>query len=176
MLEPFVLPPIRLESLKAAKFTISPVEPADIEAIVLLAEECGLSPWTPRDYREEAKRTDSILMRLTDDSGNLAGFLVGRRVPGNSADGRLDAEIYNIGIRRSMQRNGAGSVLLREFLKRCSEHEVVNVWLDVRTSNAGAIAFYRSFGFEEFTIRNSFYTDPVEDGMVMKLELTGRIY
>ena len=157
--------------MKAPHFTISSIEPADIEPIVQIADECRLSPWSPEDYREEAKRSDSILLRLTDDTGYISGFIVGRRVPGSSAGMHFDAEIYNIGVRRSKQRHGGGSILLKEFLRRCAAQAVEKVWLDVRVSNAGAIVFYKSFGFVEYTIRRGFYADPADNALVMKLDL-----
>lgn len=152
-------------------FIIRSIRPADIGDVIRIAEECNLSPWSSNDYLEEAKRSDSILLRLESESGDTVGFLVGRRVLSASSDTHFDAEIYNIGVRKSFQRFGCGTILLDEFIKRCVAEMVETVWLDVRISNNTAISFYNRFGFSEFTLRTRFYNDPVEDGIVMKLTI-----
>ena len=157
-------------------FKIRSIRPADIGDIIRIAEECDLSPWSSNDYLEEAKRGDSTLLRLESESGETVGFLVGRRVLSASSLTHFDAEIYNIGVRRSVQRSGCGTILLEEFIERCAAEMVETVWLDVRISNSSAISFYNSFGFSEFTLRRRFYNDPVEDGMVMKLTIGKQNY
>lgn len=152
-------------------FTIHSIRASDIGDIIRIADECDLSPWSSNDYLEEAKRSDSFLLRLESENGETVGFLVGRRVLSASSETHFDAEIYNIGVTKSFQRSGCGTILLEEFIKRCISELVEAVWLDVRISNSSAIAFYNSFGFSEFTLRKRFYNDPVEDGMVMKLTI-----
>ncbi len=152
-------------------FTVKSIRPVHIGEVIRISEECGLSRWSAADYLNESERDDSIMLRLEDERSETAGFLVGRRVPGSRAGSVLDAEIYNIGVRKSFQRSGCGSMLLIEFLDQCASYEVDTIWLDVRVSNTGAISFYRTFGFEDFTVRSSFYSDPAEDGMVMKLTI-----
>jgi [ribosomal protein S18]-alanine N-acetyltransferase len=157
--------------LNSSQFTIQPIRSEDIGDVIAIAEECGLSPWSLNDYLEESKRNDATLLRLQDKSAATIGFLVGRRVMSASSETHFDAEIYNIGVRLPYQRSGCGTILLEEFLKRCGSEMVETVWLDVRISNRGAVSFYKRFGFKEFTVRKSFYTDPPEDGMVMKLTI-----
>ena len=152
-------------------FTLHPILPEQIGAVISIAEECSLSPWSSNDYIDESKRNDSTLLRLEDETCETIGFLVGRRVLSASSETHFDAEIYNIGVRQVFQRRGCGKILLEEFLKRCISEMVETIWLDVRISNRGAISFYKEFGFMEFTVRKGFYTDPGEDGMVMKLNI-----
>ena len=158
--------------MQASQFTIRSIRAGDIADIIRIAEECDLSPWSSNDYLEEAKRNDSTLLRLENETGETIGFLVGRRVLSASSQTHFDAEIYNIGVTKPLQRFGCGTILLEEFIKRCVSELVEAVWLDVRISNINAIAFYNSFGFSEFTLRKRFYSDPVEDGMVMKLTIS----
>lgn len=146
----------------------------DIGDVIRIAEECSLSPWSSNDYLEEARRLDSMLLRLESETGKTVGFLVGRRVLSASSHTQFDAEIYNIGVSKSFQRRGCGTMLLEEFTKRCVLEMVETIWLDVRVSNKGAISFYEKFGFSEYAVRTRFYADPVEDGIVMKLTIGER--
>ncbi|MGD9561133.1 MAG: GNAT family N-acetyltransferase [Pyrinomonadaceae bacterium] len=148
-----------------------PFEEADCAAAVRLALDLGLSPWSADDYRLEIKRDDSVMFAAANSS-KLAGFIVGRIVPG--AKEGSDAEIYNIGVDLHLHRSGIGGELIRRFFERCAASDVQNIWLEVRAANAKAIHFYRRFGFVEYWRRPEFYRDPPDDGVVMKLDLTDR--
>lgn len=145
--------------------------PDDLTDILQIALDCGLSHWSRKDYLDEAERNDSIMICAECEDSEVAGFLVSRKVPGSKPDGRLDAELYNIGVWPKLQNTGCGTLLLQYFLGKCRAAAVDNVWLDVRNSNNNAIDFYKRFGFHEFTRRKGFYGDPPEDGIVMKLSL-----
>lgn len=140
------------------------------ESALLLAADLGLSAWTIEDYRDELARSDSE-MTVAIAGSRLAGFIVGRRVPSSGPDGGLDAEIYNIGVARDFQGSGVGSELIAGFIEWCRSNSVKDIWLEVRARNAGAIRFYRKSGFRDFGVRRSFYRDPADDAIIMRLEL-----
>ncbi|NOT47858.1 MAG: ribosomal protein S18-alanine N-acetyltransferase [Acidobacteria bacterium] len=142
----------------------------DIDQVVALTEELGLSRWSREDYLAELARSDShmhVALRLE----KLIGFIVGRNIPGSRDETGLDAEIYNIGVHRSEQGSGVGRVLLCSVLDECRRKNVQLVWLEVRVKNANAISFYEKAGFTQFAARPKFYTDPPDDGIVMRLSL-----
>lgn len=155
----------------AIRFSIHKIRIGDIPDLFSIAEECNLSRWSAQDYSDEAERPDSTMILLKTDFGETAGFLVGRRVISSTTNHEYDAEIYNIGVKKAFQKNGFGTELLRAFLERSRNESVKNIWLDVRISNTSAIRFYKNFGFTEYTRRPGFYSDPTEDGIVMKLSL-----
>lgn len=49
---------------------------------------------------------------------------------------------------------------------------MATLWLEVRASNAAAIALYESLGFNEATIRRNYYptTDGREDAIIMRCQ------
>jgi len=147
---------------------IEKIEDGDVPAIIRIADECRLSPWSENDYREEAKRNDSIMLRLANETREIIGFIVGRHVAGSQIDGANDAELYNIGVTKIFRGAGWGTLLLQSFLAQCKNDSVHNVWLDVRASNTHAIEFYKKRGFVEFAERKRFYTNPVEHSIVMR--------
>lgn len=151
---------IRIESLKNR----------NIRDVIEIEIECGLSRWSHMDYVDELTRPDSVMLAAAVSDHECAGFLVGRFIPGTSADTN-DAEIYNIGVRSNLQGLGIGSRLMNEFLSICSRDQIENIWLDVRQSNERAIAFYKSFGFTQTAVRRAFYRDPAEDGIIMSVRL-----
>lgn len=153
------------------KYRTLPIRLPDISEIIRIAEECGLSSWSENDYHEEVYRDDSIMLRLETEALETVGFLVGRRVISSNIDNGYDAEIYNIGVKQGFRRNGCGTILLSSFLETCRKCSVRSIWLDARRSNENAIRFYERNGFMIYTFRKNFYSDPPEDGMVMKLGL-----
>lgn len=151
-------------------FKIVDARPLDIGSICAIQAECSLSAWTADSYRSEMARPDAIVLAARSGSGETLGFVAGRVIPATHGTGS-DAEIYNIGVRQALQKQGIGSMLLRRFIETCSGRGVDRIWLDVREGNSGALGFYRNHGFLGTGRRKAFYTDPVEDAEIMCLRL-----
>jgi len=150
--------------------TFSTVEPAcvsDIEALREIADECRLSPWSYQSFVDELARDDSIMLLVRSGSAEAVGFIVGRTIPAESG-----AEIYNIGVTKAFRRQGVGKILLDEFLKRARQANAEKVWLEVRSLNAAAIAFYERNGFQISSKRINFYSNPSDDALLMELDFS----
>ena len=73
-------------------------------------------------------------------------------------------EIYYIEVLPGERQKGLGTKLLSCALESCPNGE----WsLEVRESNAAAIALYKKFGFMPVSVRKGYYKDPLEDGILM---------
>ncbi len=151
-------------------FIVRELRTEDVPTITKIAHDSGLSHWSEADYRDETAMPTSIMLRLESPDDDCSGFLVGRIVPGFDSD--RDAELYNIGIKAEKRRQGGGALLMAEFIARARKMGAKNVWLDVRTSNLAAIAFYKSFGFAIDGRRRNFYSHPTEDAHLMRLTLS----
>ncbi len=150
---------------------VRPVEAAHIGDLIRLGEETNLSRWTAQSYLEELKNATAILRRLVAHDNSTIGFIVGRTVVGGDVDTQLDAEIYNIAVAGHHQRTGCGQILFDAFVETCKERKVRNIWLEVRESNEKARRFYEKNGFESVQTRPSFYDNPREHALLMKLVL-----
>lgn len=146
---------------------IRPVESAQIADLIRIADATNLNHWSATSYLDELKNEHSIMLRIESDENMTLGFIVGRIVPASDDDVALDAEIYNIGVDPSVQRNGYGQSLLDSFIEICREKRVRNIWLEVRESNVPALLIYRKNGFEANTIRKDFYSNPRENAILM---------
>lgn len=134
---------------------IRPVETSHIADLIRIAEETNLSHWSAQSYLDEMKNPDSVMLRLEAGNNSTIGFVVGRLVPAGVIEIVTDAEIYNIAISESEQRNGLGQLLIDAFTEACREKKVANIWLEVRESNYQAIAFYEktvSIAFKHVSI------------------------
>ena len=150
---------------------IRPIEAAHIADLIRIAEETNLSHWSAQSYLDEMKNPDAIMLRLDAGDNSTIGFIVGRFVLGGEIEIVTDAEIYNIAITEREQRKGLGKLLFNAFASVCREKKAANIWLEVRESNDKAIAFYKQSGFEHVQTRPSFYENPREHALLMKLIL-----
>lgn len=154
-----------------ANFRVRTIDSSHIGDLIRIADETDLSPWTAQSYLDEMKNPDAVLLRLESDDNQTVGFVVGRIILGGLIEARTDAEIYNIAVIEPLQKTGCGQRLLDAFLAACRGRSAVQVWLEVRESNAQAIRFYERNGFEATQTRNNFYHDPRENALLMRLDL-----
>jgi [ribosomal protein S18]-alanine N-acetyltransferase len=90
----------------------------------------------------------------------IAGFSCGRRI--------LDeGEILNLAVQPQFRRQGIGSVLTKGLLEVFGREAVHRVFLEVRESNAKAIALYLSVGFRQVGRRMGYYRDAEEAALVL---------
>lgn len=125
---------------------------ADLERL------CFSTPWS--EGALSFYLTDGVAFVALDASGRVLGY--GGMLP--SSD---ESEILNLAVHPGARRQGVGSAILDALLAECDRRNFRQVALEVRVSNAGAIALYRSRGFETVGIRRRFYTAPVEDAYTM---------
>jgi ribosomal-protein-alanine N-acetyltransferase len=82
-----------------------------------------------------------------------------------------EAELRNLAVEPAHQRQGVARSLLREGIRMLQHSGARRVFLEVRASNHPALALYASLGFRVNATRRSYYQDPLEDAMVMALDI-----
>lgn len=150
---------------------IREVDASHIAELIGIAEETNLSHWSAQSYLDEMKNPEAIMLRLEGEDNSTVGFVVGRFVIGGEIEIVQDAEIYNIAVSVAEQGNGLGQMLIDAFAEECRKRECSSIWLEVRESNKKAIAFYERNGFQHIQTRPSFYENPREHALLMKLAL-----
>jgi len=132
------------------------VRAAIAEDLTAIAEIQARSPeasqWNPASYL-----TYECMVAI---EAHVLGFIVTRQTaPG-------EREILNLAVDPCARRRGVARALLEAELGRGK-----NQWfLEVRQSNAGAIALYQSAGFRVTGRRESYYSNPIESGVVMQFD------
>ena len=71
------------------------------------------------------------------------------------------------------RRMGEGTALLAAALEKFASTGGTSVYLEVRESNTGAIAFYERHGFAQTGRRKKYYRNPDEAAVTMETKLTG---
>jgi ribosomal-protein-alanine acetyltransferase len=125
----------------------------DLEDVLRIqAASPGAAVWNPESYLHHR-------CFVAELDGRVAGYIVFQR----ASEG--ETEILNLAVDPKYRRRGVASALLRAVLERSPGR----VWLEVRVSNTAARNLYRKFGFTEAGIRQNYYANPPEDGIVMTL-------
>lgn len=98
--------------------------------------------------------------------GRLAGYSV------ISAAAR-EAHLLNLCVSPEMRSRGLGRILLRNAVRSAATLGADRLFLEVRPSNAHALALYRSMGFEAIGRRRNYYRAQCgrEDALVLALAL-----
>ena len=136
---------------------VRPAWPADAPVLAALERRCFSDPWSAGSFRD-ALSTDLSFGLVAESGGEIAGYLIGRVIVGTG-------EILNLAVAPSQRRRGVARALLSSLL---SERHAT-FFLEVRESNAAALAFYASAGFRLITKRSQYYCDPVEAAIVMQV-------
>jgi ribosomal-protein-alanine N-acetyltransferase len=150
------------------------MQTGDIPRVLQIAESLFHAPHWPVSAYETAINQESEPRRIalvaespesdTPDSDAVAGFVVASLVAG-------EAELESIAVAADSQRHRCGGQLLVQLLAVLRELHVTRINLEVRASNQPALKLYRRQGFRETGRRVGYYADPVEDAVLMSLEL-----
>jgi ribosomal-protein-alanine N-acetyltransferase len=145
--------------------TVDAMTVADIEPVMDVEPP---SRMTPIQLREELERPWARVRvaRGPSSSGSrhdVVGFLISWHV----AD---ELHVLNVATHAAHRRRGVGRALMLESIAFAKEKRLRHVLLEVKRSNAAAIALYRSVGFFAMGIRSDYYPDG-EDAVEMVLLL-----
>ncbi len=132
---------------------------ADQLALDGIARECGLAV----DFPAELRRSYAWL-RVARLDGDVVGFLLAWR----AAD---ELHLTDLGVSSPARRRGVARGLVSELRREGERSGSRLILLEVRESNAPALALYRALGFTELDRRARYYMDTDEDAVVMQLGL-----
>jgi len=127
-----------------------------------LEARCFSAPWSVDGIRETLDEGGSGTVLHRGDL--LVGYLLTRRLP-------VGVEILKLGVEPNQRRRGFARRLVQDGLRRWTADGVESVWLEVRESNNAARRLYAGYGFVEVGRRPHYYLAPVEDALVLSLDL-----
>jgi ribosomal-protein-alanine N-acetyltransferase len=81
------------------------------------------------------------------------------------------SELGNVAVRPEARSRGVGGALVDAVVERVKERGAHELFLEVRESNEAAQRVYRERGFVAVGRRKSYYSAPVEDALVMRLQV-----
>ncbi|HEY1140098.1 MAG TPA: ribosomal protein S18-alanine N-acetyltransferase [Lysobacter sp.] len=144
--------------------SLRPMREDDLAAVQMIESRAYEFPWTVGIFRD-CLRADYPAWVL-HDGNRIAGYFLMSIAAG-------EAHVLNICVAPELQGQGHGRRLLHALLQMARGRLVSRVFLEVRPSNANAIALYFDEGFNEIGRRPRYYPakDGREDALVMAMEL-----
>lgn len=146
-----------------APFRIRSAALADVEVLVAIERRCFSDPWSEASFRE-ALESEWTFGLVAETRRGLAGYLIGREAAGSG-------EVLNLAVAPEFRRRGVGGMLLESGLAAFRRRRATEVFLEVRESNQSAKSLYMARGFRPVGQRASYYRNPKEDALVLRLPL-----
>ena len=143
---------------------IVPMNADHLESLERLERICFSRPWSRKMLAEELENQCAAFLVAEDAvTGNALGY-AGLLV---AAD---EGYITNVAVFPEQRRRGIAGQLLQVFLNFAEANHLAFLTLEVRPSNAAAIALYQGFDFQEAGRRKNYYQQPREDAIIMTRE------
>ncbi len=144
-------------------YEIVPMDRSHIPQIAALERKCFPDPWSERLLEDALFDPQASFIVAEDgEEGNILGYAGLHAV---LDEGYID----NIAVIPDARRHGVASALLDVFC-RFAAANLAFLTLEVRSSNAPAIALYEKYGFQRAGLRPGYYRHPKEDAVIMTRE------
>lgn len=148
-----------------AEATIRRMTRGDLDAVAAIERVSFSSPWSRESFRRLLARPDTDLF-VAEIDGRVAAYAV----LWYAAE---EAELGNLAVSPTDRRRGLGARLLDRAIECARARGARRLFLEVRRSNAAAERLYRTRRFQTVGFRPRYYQRPVEDALVLRLDLGG---
>ncbi|MCW2984874.1 MAG: rimI [Conexibacter sp.] len=139
--------------------TIRRLTYADLPQVIAIERRAYPTPWSLAMFVLELSKPSGVCLAATDAGGAIVGYCI---------CSRYDTvwHIMNVSASPEHRRQGVATTLLTDLFARVGEGDP-RFTLEVRMSNAGAIALYEGLGFRGAGLRRRYYQDNGEDAVIM---------
>jgi ribosomal-protein-alanine N-acetyltransferase len=141
---------------------------ADLDGVIAIEQLSFNNPTTREWYQHELLRPDvCYVFVLRTPEARVAGFCAFWQVVDQ-------IHINNLAIHPGTRQRGLGTFLLARVLEEAAALGAPHAILEVRRSNEPARRLYEGAGFKLVGVRTSYYTNPIEDALILS-RVGGRV-
>lgn len=142
-----------------SRLEIMPMAEEHLDALAELDALCFSDPWTREGLKAE----------LSSDTARFAAAVLDGRAVGCAGMHCVCGECYidKVAVHPDFRRQGIAQALVQSLIDYVIEQNGEFITLEVRQSNAPAIALYKQLEFNPVGVRPGFYSDPKEDALLM---------
>ena len=116
--------------------------------------------WTPKMSQADFRMNISHYLVLTDKD-KLIGYIGLHYI--------IDEfEINTVYLDPTYRGQGLGRYLMNALFETATKERIRRIMLEVRSQNKIAIHLYQSIGFIEIARRQNYYSNPVDDAIIME--------
>lgn len=131
----------------------------DLDQVMEIERDLFSVPWTKEGFFSFLLRDNSMFL-VVEEKGEILGYC-GLMIVLDEGD------VTNVAVRRDRQKEGIGGFLVESMIRLACEQGISVIHLEVRAGNYSAIRLYQRFGFIQDGVRKRYYTEPVEDAILM---------
>ena len=138
---------------------IIPMNESHVAAVAELERLNFSTPWDEASVRSELTNKLALWLVAVDD-GEVVGYVGSQTV-------LQEADMMNIAVGEGFRRRGIARMLVEELIRQLDAYQLT---LEVRASNAPAIALYEKMGFQQVGLRKNYYQKPKENALILRKE------
>ena len=143
-------------------FQLVPMDKSHLAQVAELERQNFTPPWSQDILESELYNTTVSMVVAETEDGQVLGY----GVLGVILD---EGCLEKLCVQPNLRRQGIGRAILSAFLRYGAANLAI-LTLEVRQSNAPAIALYEKLGFREVGRRKNYYQSPREDAILMSVE------
>ena len=143
--------------------TLIPMDFAHVPQIASIEEATFSLPWDADSILAELDNPLALWLVVVEDE-KVLGYVGSQTV-------FEDADILNVAVLPAARRRGIAEALMTALESRLSERGAERITLEVRASNAPAIALYRKLGYAQVGLRKNYYEKPREDALILQKQI-----
>ena len=141
---------------------ILPMNERHVAQVAELEKLCFSDPWSENSVASELKNPLSLWL-IAEEDGVVCGYVGSQTVLG-------ETDMMQIAVHPDCRRKGGASALITELICRLKGQGSHILRLEVRESNAPAIALYKAMGFTQLGLRKNYYRNPKENALILGKE------
>ena len=141
---------------------ITRMNESHVAQVAVLEKMCFSDPWRENSVASELNNPLSLWL-VAEENQTVCGYIGSQTV--------LDeTDMMNIAVHPECRRRGIATALIAELVHQLRERGSHILRLEVRESNAPAIALYEAMGFTRLGLRKNYYRNPKENGLILGKE------
>lgn len=140
--------------------SICPMTEADLDQVLAIESVSFPRPWHREHFLAELGSPHAFPLVALTANGDVAGYICPMQVVD-------EGHILDVAVHPGFRGQGIGRLLVEKVMEECREREAEFISLEVRVSNAPAIALYEALGFVVTGIRKQYYENG-EDALLME--------
>jgi len=146
--------------MTGSKFTIRNMTVEDVPKVAALESQVFSDPWPESGFHEALDSTNAYNLVVVDGENTLVGYFCSQVI----AD---ELQVHNVAVAPECRRAGLGRRLLATAEEYARTKDAVCSVLEVRITNAPALAMYGRLGYRRIGRRRRYYRQPVCDALVL---------
>ena len=142
--------------------TLVKMNQSHVAQVAELEKICFSDPWSENSVASELNNKLALWL-VAEEGDRVAGYIGSQTV--------LDeTDMMNVAVHPDHRRKRIGEALVLQLVEELKMLGSRCLTLEVRASNASAIALYEKLGFVQIGRRKNYYRNPREDALILRKE------